>query len=84
MGDGAVGKARRLHPPNPLTYERLKTDMSSYFLYHQCLSCMSHPYFFTLPPHTYNPNPRGNISQQASLYLFVRVSVSLKVFLPSF
>ena len=45
VGDGAVGKARRLHSPDPITYERLKTDMSSYFLYDQCLPCMSRANF---------------------------------------
>lgn len=45
VGDGAVGKARRLHSPDSITYERLKTDMSSYFLYDQCLPCMSRANF---------------------------------------
>jgi hypothetical protein len=82
VGDGAVGKARRLHSPDSITYERLETDMSSHFLYHQCLPCMSHPLFYPL---TYlRPHSRGNTSQQASLYSFVRVSVLLKTSLPSF
>jgi hypothetical protein len=83
VGDGAVGKARRLHSPDPINYERLKTDMSSHFLYDQCLPCMSHANF---PPslHILTPHPRGNTSQQASQYSFVRVSVPLKVTLPSF
>jgi hypothetical protein len=83
VGDGAVGKARRFHSPDPMTYERLKTDMSSYFLYHQCLPRMSHANFFR-PPQTYTSYTRGNTSQQASPYLFVRVSVPLKVSLPQF
>ena len=53
VGDGAVGKARRLHSPDPITYERLKTDMSSYFLYDKCLPCMSRANFSPLPPYTY-------------------------------
>lgn len=51
VGDGAVGKARRLHSPDQITYERLKTDMSSYFLYDQCLPCMSRANFS--PPSIY-------------------------------
>jgi len=84
VGDGAVGKARRLYSPNSITYERLKTDMSSYFLYDQCLPCMSRANFSPHPPYTYASYPRGNTSQQASLCSFVRVSVPLKVTLLSF
>ncbi len=84
VGDGAVGKARRLYSPDSVTYELLNTDMSSYFLYDQCLPCMSRANFLPPPLHILTPHPRGNTSQQASLYSLVRVSVPLKVSLSSF
>lgn len=84
VGDGAVGKARRLHSPDPITFERLKTDMPSYFLYNQCLPCMSRANSPPLPPYAYASYPRGNTFQQASPCSFVRVSLLLKVTLPSF
>jgi GTPase SAR1 family protein len=74
VGDGAVGKARRLHSPDPITYDRLKTDMSSYFLYHQCLSCM--PYSFSSSAHILTPEIQGGIypNRQAYIYLCELVS----------
>ena len=75
MGDGAVGKARRLHSPDPITYEHLKTDMSSYFLYDQCLPCMSRansdPALLILMPHI-----QGGIHPNRQAYIHLCELVS--------
>jgi hypothetical protein len=84
VGDGAVGKARRLHSPDPITYERLKTDMSSYFLYDQCLPCMSRANF-SPSLHILTPHIQGGIHPNRQAYTHLCELVpSLKVTLPSF
>ena len=56
VGDGAVGKASRIHPLyllRPNYSSMMGIDMPTYILYHQCLPGMVHPSFFIPALHTY-------------------------------